>query len=76
MQALSVIGATTIHPGIAPKSVKTGGTSKEDPNAGNGKDASPIQKQKPITTADKAGAAILTILGVSIIVGGSIWIIM
>lgn len=76
MQALSVIGATTIHSGIAPKSLKSGGTSKENPDAGNSAGASPIKKPSAITTADKAGAGILTVLCIFIVIGGSIWIIM
>ena len=75
MQALAVIGATTIHPAIAPKTAGTGGTSKSDPNAGSAVDASPIEFS-PITTADKAGAGIFTVVCAAIIVGGSAWLIM
>lgn len=73
MQALSVIGATAMNAGIAPKSSKTGGTSKEDPNAGGGVDPDPIHT-KPMTTKDKAGAGILTVLAIILIVGGAFWI--
>ena len=76
MQALAVIGAATIHPEIAPKTANTGGTSESDPDAGTDANAAPIPKLAPITTADKAGAAILTLLCAGIIVGGSVWIIM
>jgi hypothetical protein len=76
MQALAVIGANLINPSMAPLNTRTGGTSKSDPNAGSDTDADPTKNQKPITTGDKAGAAILTILIIVGIVGGSIWIIL
>jgi hypothetical protein len=76
MQALSVIGATSINPSIAPKTVKTGGTSKTDPNAGSGTNTSPTIEQAKISTKDRAGAGILTVLAILIIIGGSLWIIL
>ncbi|EXJ60839.1 hypothetical protein A1O7_04992 [Cladophialophora yegresii CBS 114405] len=76
MQALAVIGATTVNPSIAPKTADTGGTSQSDPDAGTDANASPIIDHSPITTGDKAGAAILTLLCVGVIVGGSVWLIM
>ena len=76
MQALAVIGATTIHPDIAPKTAGTGGTSVSDPGAGSDVGSGPAVVQSPITTADKAGAAILTLVAVGVVVGGSVWIIM
>lgn len=75
MQALSVIGATQINSGIAPKSVDTGGTSKSDPNAGTDTDASPVITHSPITTKDKAGAGVLTVAVIFVVIGGAIWII-
>ena len=76
MQALSVIGATTIQPNMAPLSANTGGTSKSDPNAGTDSNSSPTVKESPITTKDKAGAGILTILLIVGVIGGGVWIIM
>jgi hypothetical protein len=76
MQALSVIGATQINSGIIPKSIATGGTSESDPNAGSDANASPAVTASKITTADKAGAGILTVLCIFIVIGGSIWIIL
>ncbi|EXJ93876.1 hypothetical protein A1O1_02269 [Capronia coronata CBS 617.96] len=76
MQALSVIGATQINSGIAPKSVDTGGVSKSDPGAGTDVNTSPVVTHSPITTKDKAGAGVLTVLAICFVVGGSIWIIM
>ncbi len=76
MQALAVIGATTMNPGIAPKTANTGGTSISDPDAGTNADAAPIPKSAPVTTADKAGAAILTLLAAGVVIGGCVWITM
>lgn len=76
MQALSVIGASTINQGIVPKTADTGGTSKSDPNAGTGGKSSPTVEHSPITTKDKAGAGIITVLGIFIIIGGGIWLIL
>jgi mannan endo-1,6-alpha-mannosidase len=75
MTALSVIGANLMTSKMVPLTANTGGTSKSDPNAGATKQA-PAAKQKPITTADKAGAGILTLLVILGIIGGSIWLIM
>jgi hypothetical protein len=61
---------------IAPKSATTGGTSESDPNAGDDVDAAPEIKFSPLTTADKAGASIITILIIAAVVGGGIWIIL
>lgn len=76
MQALAVIGATQMTAKIAPKSATTGGTSESDPDAGNDIDTAPEIKFAPLTTGDKAGASILTILIVLSVVGGGIWIIL
>lgn len=75
MQALSVIGATTIHAAIAPKTANTGGTSESDPNAGSDVNTDPAVEHSPITTKDKAGASILTVLFILVIIGGGVWII-
>jgi hypothetical protein len=76
MQALAVIGATTIRPEITPKSANTGGTSKSDPDAGSDHAGEPPTVLEPVTTADRAGAGIVTVIGVVFIVGGSIWLIL
>ena len=76
MQALSVIGATQINGGIAPKTANTGGTSKSDPNAGSDANSQPTIQHSPITTKDKAGAGILTVLFIIGVIGGGIWLIM
>ena len=76
MQALSVIGSTLITDSMMPLTAKTGGTSKSDPNAGSNTDPDPAANRKPITTKDRAGAGILTILVIVGIVGGSLWLIL
>jgi len=75
MQALSVIGGTTINAAIAPKTVNTGGTSVSDPSAGSDANASPTATESAITTGDRAGAGVLTVLAIFVVIGGSIWMI-
>ncbi|GAW22684.1 hypothetical protein ANO14919_122270 [Xylariales sp. No.14919] len=60
---MNVLGALTalMMPGVAaPLTNTTGGTSKGDPNAGSA--TTQLRTFAPITTGDKAGASILTIL--------------
>lgn len=76
MSALAVIGATQITPGMAPKTLNTGGTSKSDPNAGIEAPHDPYSKLSPIGTADKAGAAILTFFVLSSLIGLCVWIML
>lgn len=61
MAALSAVMSLLIPAAKAPMTEKDGGTSKGNPNAGGGGDNA-LKKVKPITTADKAGAGILTFL--------------
>ena len=78
MSALAVIGATQITYDMAPKSLNTGGHSKSDPNAGNeptGETPEEYFKKHPITTADRAGAGILTLLMIVALVGLCVWIV-
>ena len=75
MSALSVLGTTQIQGNMAPVTKDTGGTSKGNPAAGSGTSSSPTGVVKPITTADKAGAGILTLLVICGVIGGSLWII-
>jgi mannan endo-1,6-alpha-mannosidase len=51
---------------VAPLTTKTGGISKGNPAAGTGEDDTLVQPLAPITTGDKAGASILTILIISL----------
>ncbi|ETN36848.1 uncharacterized protein HMPREF1541_07835 [Cyphellophora europaea CBS 101466] len=76
MAALSTIGTTLATSDMAPLSQKSGATSSSDPNAGQTKNEDPTEKQKPITTGDKAGAAILTIIVCVAMVGSMIWIVL
>ncbi|KAJ9603578.1 hypothetical protein H2200_011764 [Cladophialophora chaetospira] len=75
MAALSVIGSTLNKDILVPKSSNTGATSKGDPNAGSEAPASPTALRDKITTGDKAGAAILTLLAAAIVIGGAVWIV-
>ncbi|KAK7903830.1 hypothetical protein LTR67_001850 [Exophiala xenobiotica] len=75
MAALSVMGANLIDSSMVPLSLRTGATSQSDPNAGSQAPSDPAATQKPITTADKAGAGILTLLVAVGAVGGSAWLI-
>lgn len=76
MSALSVLGSVLMTAAIVPVTKDTGGTSKSDPSAGSGTTATPTGVTKKITSADKAGAGILTVLIICGVVGGSLWIIM
>lgn len=71
MSALEVIQQNLIDSAAAPVTNTTGGTSKGDYNGGSKDPTNPLGPQKPITTADKAGAAIVTILLVFAMLGGA-----
>jgi mannan endo-1,6-alpha-mannosidase len=75
MCALSVIGANLIPQTAAPLTAGSGGTSQGNPSAGSGVATGPsgVVTEK-ITTADKAGAGILTVLVIFGVVGGSWWL--
>lgn len=66
MNVLAAVSSLLIDQADAPVTNNTGGTSKGDPDAGKNSHDQPIPK--PISTRDKAGAAILTIL----VVGGGL----
>lgn len=76
MSALAAIGATQVTADMVPKTLNTGGTSKSDPNAGEGSDPDPTAGYHKITNADRAGAAILTILIVVSLGGLCVWIML
>ena len=75
MAALSTIGSTLIDGSMAPLSQKSGAKSESNPNAGQTQPGNNLTL-KPITTADKAGAAILTIIICIGMVGGMVWIVL
>jgi mannan endo-1,6-alpha-mannosidase len=77
MAAMEVIQSNLIQQAKAPLTSNTGGTSTGNPDAGSG-DASTTTPGgvKPITTADRAGAGILTAIVAAIILGGLAWVSM
>ncbi|KAJ5533614.1 mannan endo-1-6-alpha-mannosidase [Penicillium frequentans] len=66
VQMLPWINGTEYGP---PVTSKTGGNSSSNVNAGENEDAGSGQTTKPVTTGDKAGAGILTIIFVGGLVG-------
>ena len=76
MSALEVIQANLIDYVAGPVSADTGGTSEGDPNAGTGSRVGPGDLDRStVTTADRAGAGILTVLIVLFVVGGAWWLV-
>lgn len=76
MAVLEVMGTALVKNKAGPVTTKTGGTSKGNPDAGmSAPGASTPKKREPITTGDKAGAAILTILMVGGTLGGGFWLV-
>ena len=76
MSALSVLSSSLIS-GMkegGPKSSSTGGTSKGDPNAGNGSN-NDKPSRPTISTGDRAGAGILTGVFLSGWIGGAAWLV-
>ena len=86
MSALEVVQATLLKPPVAasgnstagqqPLTHNTGGTSQGDPSAGTVASTWSGMHVPDITTADKAGAGILTVLLITFICGGSTWIVL
>lgn len=72
MNALSIIMYTLVESAKGPVTSKTGGTSKGNPGGGNTdiNDSDGTPPMKDITTADKAGAGILTFLFLAGVIGG------
>lgn len=75
MAALSVIGATLNRQDLVPLSSNTGASSPSDPNAGSNAPYDPTTETGPVTTADKAGAAILTAIVIILVIGGAVFLI-
>ncbi len=61
MCAFAAVSALLFDQGPSPITNTTGGISKGNPNAGAGEDDN-FSPLKPITTADRAGAGILTVI--------------
>ncbi|KIX93751.1 uncharacterized protein Z520_10657 [Fonsecaea multimorphosa CBS 102226] len=77
MSALEVIQSNLVTQVAPPVTQNSGGTSKGDPNAGTQSPIGPQDLNKEVvTTADKAGAAILTVLLILFIVGGAWWMVL
>lgn len=75
MAALETIQSTLITRVAAPVTSDDGGTSKGNPNAGNiPQKPDPASLLRPITTADRAGAGILTILMIIGVGGSTSWL--
>ncbi|KAF1945592.1 hypothetical protein EJ02DRAFT_395791 [Clathrospora elynae] len=76
MTALNVISVLNVDRVAAPYSNKTGGTSKGDPSLGSGSGDDQLPKfEKDITTADQAGAAIVTIMVVALFLSCAWWML-
>ncbi|CAG7953034.1 unnamed protein product [Penicillium olsonii] len=69
-QMMSAIMVKFLDSSSAPVSTATGGNGSSDPNAGS-EESSEREELPPITTADKAGAGILTVLFVAGFIGGA-----
>ena len=76
MSALEVVQSNLIDVSPGPVTQNTGGTSKGDPNAGVTSNIGPGDlHQSDITTADRAGAGIMTVLIIALFVGGAWWLL-
>ena len=75
MTALAVVGANLIDNTMVPLTADTGGKSASDPNAGASAPIFPHDEFPDITTADRAGAGILTVLVICGFAGGAWWLI-
>ena len=75
MCALEIIGALLVQDSASPVSSSSGGTSQGDASAGTGGDTDAAAPTRAITTADRAGAGILTALVCAGAVGGSYWLL-
>jgi hypothetical protein len=74
LNTISVLNAERVPP---PYTSRTGGTSQGNPGLNTGDDSTrlPIFNDHKATTADKAGAAILTIMVLGGMLGGGYWMI-
>jgi mannan endo-1,6-alpha-mannosidase len=79
MSAMSVFQNNLIHNFPGPLTADKGGTSKSDPDAGSGTGEGSANQDptltSPITTADKAGAGILTLISLVLVIGGTSWMV-
>ena len=80
MSAMSVFQNNLISSVAPPVTLSKGGTSQSDPSAGSGTGTGSGINSDPaatstITTGDKAGAGILTLLSIVMVVGGTSWMV-
>lgn len=71
MNVLAAVSSLLIEDVAPPVTNSSGGISKGDPNAGT--DSTDTPELRPLTTADKAGAGILTFLLLGSAVGTFAW---
>lgn len=77
MSALEVVQGLLVKQAVGTVTNSTGGTSVGNSAAGAGSASSTVRTQTTtITTADRVGAGILTVLIVVIVVGGSTFMVM
>jgi mannan endo-1,6-alpha-mannosidase len=75
MAALEVVQSLLVKEANDPLSSNTGGTSVGDPGAGTQDPAAQDPTAKKLaTTGDKAGAAILTLVTIGVVVAGLVWV--
>ena len=76
MSALEVVQSNLIDIAPGPVTANTGGISKGDPNAGQtGKIGPGDLHRAPVTTADRVGAGIITVMIIVWVVGGAWWLV-
>lgn len=75
MAAMEVVLANTIEEARPPVTNWTGGTSAGDPGAGGADVGRKNREFPPISTAEKAGAYILTILAIGGLILGSVFVL-
>lgn len=73
MNVLAAVSALLIKQEKAPVTNSTGGTSVGDPNAGLNSNSGLPEPPRPITTGDRVGAAILTIVILVSAIGTFAW---
>lgn len=71
MNAMQIIGVHLINDAVSPVSESTGGTVANGTNLGTGTDASNTVTYAAITTADRAGAGLLTASLIISMLGGA-----
>ena len=80
MSAMSVFQNNLINSVAPPVTLAKGGTSQSDPSAGSGTGSGSGLTSDPaatntITTGDKAGAGILTLISLVLVIGGTSWMV-